>query len=169
MELRSRFLMDLPLPLPELCRGDGKRKRKFGRTQPDQALRRTQRPSRSSARRACHARRKEAAARGSARLRASLDGRCARRSVRVQAGTEKRRSNRTEKHHGRGRQVETWRNRGGRLRPPRFVSSTKAAPGRGPITAGWWSWHPGLVSRDASRVQWIGGAAVNPILQARGD
>jgi hypothetical protein len=118
---------------------------------------------------ACHARRKEAAARGSARLRASLDCRCARRSVRVQAGTEKRRSNRTEKHHGRGRQVETWRNRGGRLRPPRFVSSTKAAPGRGPITAGWWSWHPGLVSRDASRVQWIGGAAVNPILQARGD
>ena len=37
------------------------------------------------------------APRGSARLRASLDGRSARRSVIVQAGTEKRRSNRTEK------------------------------------------------------------------------
>src|SRR5208282_5607388 len=44
------------------CRDCGKRK--FGRTQPDQALR---------------------------------------RSVRLQAGTEKRRSNRTEKHEGRGR------------------------------------------------------------------
>ena len=61
-----------------------------------------QRPSRSRARRARHARRKEAAARGSARLRASLDRRCTRRSVKVQAGTEKRRSNRTEKHGGRG-------------------------------------------------------------------
>jgi hypothetical protein len=58
-------------------------------------------PSRSSARRALHARRKEAAARGSARLRASLDRRCDQRSVRLQAGTEKRRSNRTEKHEGR--------------------------------------------------------------------
>jgi hypothetical protein len=26
--------------------------------------------------------------------------------------------------------------------------------GRGAIAAGWWSWHPGLISRDASRVQW---------------
>src|SRR5271165_1758669 len=60
-------------------------------------------PSRSSARRARHARRKEAAARGSARLRASLDRRCDQRSVRLQAGTEKRRSNRTEKHEGRRR------------------------------------------------------------------
>ena len=42
------------------------------------------------------ARRKGAAARGSARLRASLDGHCARRPMTVQAGTEKRRSNRTE-------------------------------------------------------------------------
>jgi hypothetical protein len=76
-----------------------------GAPQPGQALRRTQRPSRSSARRAHHARRKEAAARGSARLRASLDGRCVRRSVRVQAGAEKRRSNRTEKHHARSRKA----------------------------------------------------------------
>jgi hypothetical protein len=53
MEWRSRILMERPLPLPELCRGGGKRKRKFGHTQPGQALRRTQRPSRSSARRAC--------------------------------------------------------------------------------------------------------------------
>jgi len=68
---------------PTRCRDCGKRKRKFGRTQPDQALRRAQRPSRSSARRARHARHKEAAARGSARLRASLDGRCARRSVKA--------------------------------------------------------------------------------------
>ena len=68
--------------------------------------------ARSSAR---HARRKEAAARGSARLRASLDRRCTRRSVTAQAGTEKRRSNRTEKHEGRR----------------------------------------GLISRDASRVQWM--------------
>jgi predicted nucleic acid-binding Zn-ribbon protein len=87
--------MGFPLPLPEGCRDCGKRK--LGRTQPDRALRQSQRPSRSSARRARHARRKEAAARGSARLRASLDGRCDWRSVRVQAGAEKRRSNRTEK------------------------------------------------------------------------
>jgi hypothetical protein len=53
---------------------------------------------RSSARRARHARRKEAAVRGSARLRASLDGRRDWHSISVQAGTEKRRSNRTEKH-----------------------------------------------------------------------
>ena len=26
--------------------------------------------------------------------------------------------------------------------------------GRGAIAAGWWSWHPGLISRDASQVQW---------------
>ena len=24
------------------------------------------------------------------------------------------------------------------------------------IAAGWWPWHPNLISRDASRVQWIG-------------
>jgi hypothetical protein len=47
------------LPLPDGCRDCGKRKRKFGRTQPDQALRRSPRPSRSSARRARHALRKE--------------------------------------------------------------------------------------------------------------
>jgi hypothetical protein len=147
MEWRSRILMERPLPLPELCRGGGKRKRKFGRTQPGQALRRTQRPSRSSARRARHARRKEAAARGSARLRASLDGRCVRRSVRLQAGTEERRSNRTEKHHGRGRQVGTWRNHGGRTR----------------LAAG----SLRLVSRDASRVQWIGLAKREAIKELR--
>jgi len=39
----------------------------------------------------------EAAARGCARLRASLDGPCARRFWMVQAGTEKRRVSRTEK------------------------------------------------------------------------
>ena len=75
--------------------------------QPDRALRQSQWPSRSSARRARHARRKVAAARGSARLRASLDGRCDWRCVSVQAGKEKRRSNRTEKHRGQGRQVGT--------------------------------------------------------------
>ena len=101
--LWSRFLMGFRVPLPEPCRDCGKRKRKFGRPQPDRALRRVQRPSRSSARRARHARREEAAARGSARLRASLDRRCTRRSVTVQAGTEKRHSNRTEKHDGRRR------------------------------------------------------------------
>lgn len=90
-----------PLPLPEGCRECGKRK--FGRTQPDQALRRSPRPSRSSALCARHALRKDAAARGSARLRASLDRRGDRRSVRLQAGTGKRRSNRTKKHEGRGR------------------------------------------------------------------
>jgi len=40
---------------------------------------------------------KGAAARGSARLRASLDSRSARRILNAQAGAEKRRSNRTEK------------------------------------------------------------------------
>jgi len=38
-----------------------------------------------------------AAARGSARLRASLDARCTRRPMLVQAGTEKRRFSRTKK------------------------------------------------------------------------
>jgi hypothetical protein len=107
MELRSRFLMGFRFRFPTRCRDCGKRKRKFGRPQPDRALRRVQQPSRSSARRARHARREEAAARGSARLRASLDRRCTRRSVTVQAGTEKRRSNRTEKHDVRRRQVGT--------------------------------------------------------------
>ena len=101
MELQSRFLMASRFRFPTCCRDCGKRKRKFGRTQPDEALRRSPRPSRSSARRARHALRKDAAARGSARLRASLDRRGDRRSVRLQAGTEKRRSNRTEKHEGR--------------------------------------------------------------------
>jgi hypothetical protein len=31
-----------------------------------------------------------------------------------------------------------------------------ARRGCGVIAAGWWSWHPSLISRDASRVQWIG-------------
>jgi len=48
----------------------------------------------------------EAAARGSARLRASLDSRSPRRREMVQAGTEKRRFDRTEK---RGfREAEAW-------------------------------------------------------------
>ena len=33
--------------------------------------------------------------------------------------------------------------------------ASSAQPRRcGAIAAGWWSWHPGLISRDASRVQW---------------
>ena len=39
------------------------------------------------------------------RLRASLDRRCDWRSVSVQAGTEKRRSNRTEKHKDQSRRA----------------------------------------------------------------
>ena len=46
--------------------------------------------------------------RGSARLRASLDRRCDQRSVGLQAGAEKRRSNRTEKHEGQRRSGEGW-------------------------------------------------------------
>ena len=115
MVLPSRFLMGFPLPLPDARRERGKRKRKFGRTSLTKRCagrRGHQGPVLAGAR---HALRKDAAARGSARLRASLDRRGDRRSVRLQAGTEKRRSNRTEKREGRR----------------------------------------GLISRDASRVQWM--------------
>jgi hypothetical protein len=44
--------------------------------------------------------------------------------------------------------------RGSRL-APRPVGRGSLGGGRGLIAAGWWSWHPGLVSRDASRVQWV--------------
>jgi hypothetical protein len=37
---------------------------------------------------------------------------------------------------------------------PRPVGRGSLGGGRGAIAAGWWSWHPGLISRDASRVQW---------------
>jgi len=37
---------------------------------------------------------------------------------------------------------------------PRPVGRGSLGGGHGPIAAGWWSWHPGLISRDASRVQW---------------
>ena len=115
MGLQSRFLMASCFRFPTCRRDCGKRKRKFRRTQPDEALRRCRGPQGAVLAGARHALRKDAAARGSARLRASLDRRGDRRSVRLQAGTEKRRSNRTEKHEGR----------------------------------------QGLISRDASRVQWM--------------
>ena len=66
MELRSRFLMGFPLPLPDGCRECGKRKRKFGRTQPDQSVAPVAVVAIKGpvlAVRARHARRKEAAAR----------------------------------------------------------------------------------------------------------
>jgi len=47
------------------------------------------------------------------------------------------------------------RSRGSNL-APRPVGRGSLGGGRGTIAAGWWSWHPGLISRDASRVQWIG-------------
>ena len=37
---------------------------------------------------------------------------------------------------------------------PRPVGGGSLGLGRGAIAAGWWSWHPGSISRDASRVQW---------------
>ena len=36
---------------------------------------------------------------------------------------------------------------------PRLVGRRSLGRGRSAIAAGWWSWHPSLVSRDASRVQ----------------
>ena len=45
------------------------------------------------------------------------------------------------------------RSRGSSL-APRPVGRGSLGGGRGAIAAGWWSWHPGLISRDASRVQW---------------
>ena len=45
------------------------------------------------------------------------------------------------------------RSRGDNL-APRPVGCGSLGGGRGAIAAGWWSWHPGLISRDASRVQW---------------
>ncbi len=45
------------------------------------------------------------------------------------------------------------RSRGSNL-APRPVRRGSLGGGRGAIAAGWWSWHPGLISRDASRVQW---------------
>jgi hypothetical protein len=41
---------------------------------------------------------------------------------------------------------------------PRPVGRGPLGLGRGAIAAGWWSWHLGLISRDASRVQWVGRA-----------
>ena len=37
---------------------------------------------------------------------------------------------------------------------PRPIGRGSLGRGRGAIAAGWWSWHPSLISRDASRVQW---------------
>jgi hypothetical protein len=48
---------------------------------------------------------------------------------------------------------------------PRPVGRRSLGRGRGAIAAGWWSWHPGLISRDASRVQWICGSP-SPVLQS---
>ena len=47
------------------------------------------------------------------------------------------------------------RSRGSNL-APRPAGRGSLGGGRGAIAAGWWSWHPGLISRDASRVQWTG-------------
>ena len=38
---------------------------------------------------------------------------------------------------------------------PRPISRGSFGGGRGAISAWWWSWHPSLISRDASRVQWM--------------
>jgi hypothetical protein len=38
---------------------------------------------------------------------------------------------------------------------PRPIGCRPLGWGRGAIAAGWWSWHLSLISRDASRVQWI--------------
>jgi hypothetical protein len=45
------------------------------------------------------------------------------------------------------------RSRGSNL-VPRPVGCGSLGLGRGAIAAGWWPWHPSLISRDASRVQW---------------
>jgi hypothetical protein len=47
------------------------------------------------------------------------------------------------------------RSRGGSL-APRPIGCGSLGGGCGVIAAGSWSWHPSLISRDASRVQWIG-------------
>jgi hypothetical protein len=39
---------------------------------------------------------------------------------------------------------------------PRPIGCGSLSGGRGAIAAGWWSWHPRFISRDASRVQWTG-------------
>jgi hypothetical protein len=44
-----------------------------------------------------------------------------------------------------------------------------ARPGSQRDRRGGRSWHPGLISRDASRVQWIGGAAILRSCKARGN
>jgi hypothetical protein len=41
---------------------------------------------------------------------------------------------------------------------PRPVSRGPLGRGSGAVAAGLWSWHLGLISRDASRVQWVGRA-----------
>jgi len=102
MALPSRFLMASRFRFPTRSRDCGKRKRKFGRTSLTDGCAGRHGPQGPVLAGARHALRKEAAARGSARLRASLDRRGDRRSLRLRAGTEKRRSNRTEKHEGRG-------------------------------------------------------------------
>jgi hypothetical protein len=38
---------------------------------------------------------------------------------------------------------------------PRPIGCGSLTGGRGAIATGWWPWHPRLISRDASRVQWI--------------
>src|SRR5271168_3507582 len=47
-----------------------------------------------------------------------------------------------------------WRRCDGSLAPCP-IGCGSLGGGRGAIAAGWWSWHPGLISRDASRVQWL--------------
>jgi hypothetical protein len=46
------------------------------------------------------------------------------------------------------------RSRDGSL-APRPIGRGSLGGGRGAIATGWWPWHPRLISRDASRVQWI--------------
>ena len=36
-----------------------------------------------------------------------------------------------------------------------LVALCRARRGSGTIAAGWWAWHSGLLSREASRVQWM--------------
>jgi hypothetical protein len=101
IELRSRFLMGFPLPIPDPLEGSWERK--FGRTQPDQnvALVKAAIKVQCSPCSSCSPQRS-----GCAWLRAAArfpDTRFDQRPVRLQAGTEKRRSNRTEKHEGRRR------------------------------------------------------------------
>ena len=42
---------------------------------------------------------------------------------------------------------------GGLGQPP---AASSAQPRQSPCAAGWWPWHTSLISRDVSRVQWIG-------------